>query len=58
MSYDLTLEELHNYIQETSNFLLSKIAQEQRASPPIAGWHNFFTPSRIGTTGSAVPYYS
>jgi squalene-hopene cyclase-like protein len=55
MSFDLTIQYVNKYIQETTNFLLSKISRDPRASPPIAGWHNFFTPNRIGTTGSAVP---
>ena len=55
MSGDLTLRHLDHYVQETVNFLISKLARDQTVSPPIAGWHNFFKPERIGTTGSAVP---
>lgn len=55
MSLDLTLNSLNVYVQETTNFLISRVTRDQSASPPIAGWHNFFKAGRIGTTGTAVP---
>jgi squalene cyclase len=51
----ILLEQLQNYVQEVGNFLNSKITHNQKNNLPIAGWHNYFKPGRIGTTGSAVP---
>ena len=55
MSHDLALHHVHSYVNDAVNFLLSKITRESSGPTPIAGWHNFFRPGRIGTTGSAVP---
>lgn len=55
MPRDLILHRLNLYVQETIDFLLANLTRNQSVSPPTAGWHNFFRPGRIGTTGTAVP---
>lgn len=54
-STNLQLADLNRYIVETCNYLLTRMARDVDKDPPIAGWHNFFKPNRIGTTGSAMP---
>jgi Squalene-hopene cyclase C-terminal domain len=53
--YELDIVGLQSFVQGAVVFLKTKLVREDQSDPLVAGWHNFFTPDRIGTTGSAVP---
>lgn len=55
MYTQIDLRTVSEFLRDTVNFLNAKLSRDSTQVPPIAGWHNFFKPNRIGTTGSAFP---
>lgn len=47
---------VRQYIDDTKEFLISKMCTHEHDNHITSGWHNFFAQGKIGTTGTATPY--
>lgn len=52
---EVSSQNVRDYVDAGTALFLARIATDTSGGVAIAGWHNFFTPGRIGTAGSAVP---